>query len=563
MQPSISEMRKQETVNVILAILMGAGTAIVAYYFVSTVQFLASFRPSIENLNTLEFRGLDFSLKIAVTILLSAGFISLLLFFFKLPRFHGPADAIIGANDKELGIDIKSGLLSAVASIAAIGGGAPVGQYGPLVHFGATLSAIIKKFARLKDTSGEVLLGCGVAAAISAAFSAPLAGILFAHEVVLRHFALRTFAPVTIASATAFAVMQNFFPMDPILPQIDTSISNFSEVLSLAIIGLIGGVIAVIFMRLFSFFGAQAAKAPGPVYTRPFYPAVTLIIIASFVPQIMGLGTETVIATIEGKIGISVLIGILVLKTVMTAFSISFSFFGGVFSPALLIGITFGGAVGAFGMANFGFSAETAALCTLAGMGAVISSTIGAPISTILIVLELTQDYQATTGVMISVVFANLISNELFGRSLFDKQLFARGFDMQLSRQDLKLSKITIGTLATEEYCTLSPHENAQGMIEKLKEGGFAEGYIISEDNKLMSKVDALDLIDGQTSGDKDYFRLLETDSILACLDKLSDFVGESAPILNSEGVLVGVINEADVFKAYKDASEKSHQEEV
>ncbi len=563
MQSNISEMRKQETVNIILAILMGAGTAIVAYYFVSTVQFLASFRPSIENLNTLEFRGLDFSLKIAVTILLSAGFISLLLFFFKLPRFHGPADAIIGANDKELGIDIKSGLLSAVASIAAIGGGAPVGQYGPLVHFGATLSAIIKKFARLKDTSGEVLLGCGVAAAISAAFSAPLAGILFAHEVVLRHFALRTFAPVTIASATAFAVMQNFFPMDPILPQIDTSISNFSEVLSLAIIGLIGGIIAVVFMRLFSFFGAQAAKVPGPVYTRPFYPAVTLVIVASFVPQIMGLGTETVIATIEGKIGISVLIGILILKTVMTAFSISFSFFGGVFSPALLIGIAFGGAVGAFGMANFGFSAETAALCTLAGMGAVISSTIGAPISTILVVLELTQDYQATTGVMISVVFANLISNELFGRSLFDKQLFARGFDMQLSRQDLKLSKITIGTLASKEYCQLSPHENAQGMIEKLKEGGFAEGYIISEDNKLLSKVDALDLIDGQTSGDKDYFRLLETDSILACLDKLSEFVGESAPILNSEGVLVGVINEADVFKAYKDASEKSHQEEV
>ena len=134
---------------------------------------------------------------------------------------------------------------------------------------------------------------------------------------------------------------------------------------------------------------------------------------------------------------------------------------------------------------------------------------------------------------------------------------------MQLSRQDLKLSKITIGTLATEEYCSLSPHENSQAMIEKLKNGGFAEGYIVSEDNKLMSKIDALDLIEGKTTGDTDYFRLLETDTILSCLDKLSDFVGESAPILNSEGILVGVINEADVFKAYKEASEQSHLEEV
>ena len=562
MQPKITEMRKQETVNVILAILMGAGTAIVANYFVAAVQFLSSFRPAFDT-STLEFRGFGFTLDIAIGILLSAAFISLLLYLFKLPRFHGPADAIIGANDKEVGIEIKPGLLSALASIAAIGGGAPVGQYGPLVHFGATLSAIIKKFARLSDTSGEVLLGCGVAAGISAAFSAPLAGILFAHEVVLRHFALRTFAPVTIASATAFAVMQNFFPMEPILPQIATSISSFSEVLSLAMIGLIGGVIAVVFMRLFAFFGAQAVKVPGPVFMRPFYPAVVLIIIASFAPQILGLGTETVISTIEGKIGISVLIGILILKAIVTAFSISFSFFGGVFSPALLIGIAFGGAVGGFGIANFGFSVETASLCTLAGMGAVISSTIGAPISTILIVLELTQDYQATTGVMISVVFANLISNELFGRSLFDKQLFARGFDMQLSRQDLKLSKVKIGSFATEEYCSLSQHENAQAMMDKLKSAGFVEGYVLSDENKLITKVSLLDLISDNTDGDKNFFKLYDTDSILICLNKLSDFVGESAPIIGSDGILIGVINEADVFKAYKEASDQSHSEEV
>ena len=137
MQPKITEMRKQETVNVILAILMGAGTAIVANYFVAAVQFLSSFRPAFDT-STLEFRGFGFTLDIAIGILLSAAFISLLLYLFKLPRFHGPADAIIGANDKEVGIEIKPGLLSALASIAAIGGGAPVGQYGPLVHFGAT-----------------------------------------------------------------------------------------------------------------------------------------------------------------------------------------------------------------------------------------------------------------------------------------------------------------------------------------------------------------------------------------------------------------------------------------
>ena len=558
----MNETRKQETVNVVLAVLMGAGTAVVANFFVSAVKYLSGLRPVFDPA-VVGFQGLDFMLGTAATLFAAAAFIAFILFLSKIPRFHGPADAIIGAHDRKIGIEIKPGLLSALASLVAIGGGAPVGQYGPLVHFGATLSAIVQKLAKLKDQSGEVLLGCGVAAGISAAFGAPFAGILFAHEVVLRHFALRTFAPVTIASATAYAVMMNFFPTDPILPSIETSITQISEVFTLAFIGLAGGVIAVIFMRLFSFFGAQAAKVPGPYYLRPFIPAAVLVIIGSFAPQILGLGTESVITAIEGKIAIWALLVILVLKTVMTAFSISFSFFGGVFSPALFIGVAFGAAVGGFGVESGGFSPGTASLCALAGMGALISSTIGAPITTILVVLELTQDYQATTGVMISVVFANLISNEIFGRSLFDRQLLARGFDMQLSRQDLKLSQIPISGLANQDYCGLSPDQTSDEMLRLMSKGGYSEGYVLSDGKDLISKVTALDLMTEKTAGDSDFFRLQESDSILACLDKLTSFVGESAPVVSAEGKLVGVITEADVFKAYKNASDQSHAQEA
>ena len=556
---TLNNQTRSAFTNIILAVFMGVGTSAFAYLFVSAVRLLSGyFRPEFDHAH-IGFRGAEFTSLIALGLIFAASCLSAFLYFGKIPRFHGPADAIIGANDKNNPIDTKSGLLSALASIAAIGGGAPVGQYGPLVHFGATLSALVGKVVKLTENSREVLLGCGVAAAIAAAFGAPIAGILFAHEVVLRHFALRTFAPVTVAAATAFAMMQNYFPNPTILPTIESSVSHPAEVAVLCGIGLFGGGIAVIFMRLFGFFGVQATKVPGPAYLRPFIPAIVLIALGSYIPQILGLGTETVIKAIEGNLGITVLLVILFLKTLLTPFSISFGLFGGVFSPALFIGVAFGALVGAIGQQLLGFSIETSALCALAGMGAVISSTIGAPITTILIVFELTQDYQATTGVMISVVFANMLSNQLFGRSLFDKQLLGRGFNMKLSRQDLMLSQTPIKDLATDDFCQLSSAQSSDERLKELIKGGYAEGYVVSDSGVLLTKISVLDIVSGNLSGETDFFKLLGNDSVLVCVEKLTSFVGESAPILDQNNNLLGVITEADVFIAYKDANDKGH----
>ena len=146
-------------------------------------------------------------------------------------------------------MDVKDGVLSTLVASLSIAGGAPVGQYGPLVHLGATLASAVSKLGNLPRNASETLLACGVAGAISAAFGAPIAAVLFVHEAVLRHFSLRTFAPVTVASVMAYVVMQNFFPTAPFLPAINLAVADPSSVLVLVLIGLGAGGLASLFMK--------------------------------------------------------------------------------------------------------------------------------------------------------------------------------------------------------------------------------------------------------------------------------------------------------------------------
>ena len=129
---------------------------------------------------------------------------------FKITRWHGPADSIYHAHQSKEPLDEKHGLVSTLAAFGKCRGRGSVGQHGPLVHFGATIGVIFKRFFKSR-LSNEIYLGCGVVMAISAGFGAPIAGIVFAHEAVLRHLSVRAMAPISIASVTAAAFSQAFF----------------------------------------------------------------------------------------------------------------------------------------------------------------------------------------------------------------------------------------------------------------------------------------------------------------------------------------------------------------
>jgi CIC family chloride channel protein len=194
---------------------IGLSVSLVASLFVAGLHFLTNHRQSMDgNFPILQFAGGSL---VPLLWLIGAAF---LLWgvrrLFGIVRWHGPADSIFGAHRLDNEIDVKAGIGSTIAAFIAMGGGASVGQYGPLVHFGATIGSYIRQVFGNKVIGIDVFIGCGVAAAIAAGFHAPIAGIVFAHEAVLRHFSFRALTPIAISSITSVWFATAIFGGDPL-----------------------------------------------------------------------------------------------------------------------------------------------------------------------------------------------------------------------------------------------------------------------------------------------------------------------------------------------------------
>ena len=362
-------------------------------------------------------------------------------------RGLAPPDAILAAQTTRPAPGFRSGVASTFAALVSLGSGASVGQYGPLVYLGAMFGNLVGRLRLNLRHQRSIAIACGVAAAISTAFNAPIAGLVFAHEVILRHYSLRAFAPVTVAAATGYIIANVIFDRPALFLVNFDRVAHSYEFVFFALEGVLCAGLAWVFMVLLRLSTNAARRWIGVAWARPAAAGLTVGLVALWIPEVLGIGQETLrFATIEGAFGIGELALIIIAKLGLTALCVGFGFVGGVFSPALLIGILFGAFFGLVLPYVVPVPHSGLVVYAICGMMALASSVIGAPLTTILIVFELTRSYDLTIAAMVSVVFANLISYRVIGRSLFDLQLRARGFDLSLGRDKaiLELSLIHI-----------------------------------------------------------------------------------------------------------------------
>jgi len=243
----------------VFGLIMGGLMAVCANIFVSTVALISSYRQNID-IFTVKINNFDLNYLPIITLIIAASLIVFLKRGFKIARWNGPADAIYAAHRTDNELDTKVGYLSTLVALISASGGASVGQYGPLVHLGATIGTSLR--ALTKDLlSTDVFLGCGVAGAISAGFGAPLAGIIFAHEAILRHFSMRALAPIAIASFTASAVTEKIFKKSSIL-ETNSQIPELANILPATLIcSPVFACAAILFMISIRFFTKYAGQS--------------------------------------------------------------------------------------------------------------------------------------------------------------------------------------------------------------------------------------------------------------------------------------------------------------
>jgi CIC family chloride channel protein len=513
---------------------------------------------------TIEIGTLSLNLIPLLICIPSSILVALLMYFLKLPRWFGPADTIFAAHNRAGTLDVKGGFGSTLASFISISGGASVGIYGPLVHFGATISAFIRRLPFITKIPHDIIIGSGVAAAISAGFGAPLAGIIFAHETVLRHFSMKAITALAISSMAAnFAASEiNLINPSLLLTSVPFKISDIIG--SITLIGPLAAIVAIAFMKSMMYLATIPKKINIKHWQAPVIAGVCCGLCGTMFDEILGIGTDTLMLIITSDQNTTYLIALLIGKLLLTSVCIGFGFFGGTYSPALFLGAIVGALV--FQLPINSLNPDFISILAVCGMAAVSSSVIGAPVTSIILVLELTGSYEYAIAATIPIVICSFITSRVFGNSLFDKQLISRGIAITKGREQILLNEILIKDYVDNKYTKFKINTSIDEAIKKLQLHKNTEGYIISSNNQYLGKVNLLDLIkvnkrEIQKCVLKKPLIIDPKTSLLEVIRNLTDFVGESIPVVDKKtNQMLGIISENDVLAAYLEISEEINQ---
>lgn len=370
-------------------------------------------------------------------------------------RVRSVADVIEGAALHDGRVETKAGLASMVASFITLSSGGSSGREGPVVHMAGVIATWVSNRIHADGITGRDLLGCAVAAAVSASFNAPIAGALFALEVVLRHFAVHAFAPIVIASVAGTVITRlEFGDVTEFALSSNIALQFYSELPAFLILGLLCGLISVVLMHSIFWvegMGTRLQDSTGmPRWLRPAIAGGLLGGLAIWFPSIIGVGYETTNLALSGDLLLYQAVVFAVLKVVAVSITIGGRMGGGVFSPSLMIGALTGLAFGLIATSILPDVSGTATLYAFAGMGAVAAAVLGAPISTTLIVFELTGDWQIGLAVMVSVSMSTALASRMVNGSFFLTQLERRNIRLAAGPQAYLLSMFRASSVMRE-----------------------------------------------------------------------------------------------------------------
>jgi len=566
-------VRNEHLLLVALALVVGcvAGLAVIAFREAIQHVEIASFGFTTSSLARYELTVETWKLVLIPTV---AGLIVGLITWKFMPggKAQGVADVVEASAMRAGQMSSRVGIVSAICSALSIGAGASVGREGPAVHLGASLGSLIARKLHLSRSLSRTLLGCGVAAAVSASFNAPIAGALFATEVVVGQYALKTFAPIVVASVAGTALSHIHFGEVSAFFLGDNHIASFWEFPAFIGLGVVAAIAAIIMMQSIFLAQKMSDRIDIPVWVKPAIAGAIVGIIAIWLPQVLSVGYGFVEWAILGQFSVQLLIIIGIAKIVVTALCLGFGFSGGVFSPALVLGAAVGASYGLIAADVFPELASGVGVYSVVGMGAVAAAVLGAPISTTLIIFEITGDYKLSLAVMLAIVVSTELTHNLFGASFFAETLRRRNVDLRDGFEAEVLNTIKVrhildhGTNVVAE--TISMETPISEIREKLSASSTGELFVVQPTGELYGTITLQDC--GVTLFDPDCNDLLraadvarlhppvlnEGDDLGTAMRIMRDSAEDHIAVLRDPHtkVFTGCVHHRDVMTAYNRA---------
>ncbi len=396
-------------------------------------------------------------------------------------------------QDHQGKMPFKNWLVQYLGGLVCMISGQSVGREGPAVHIGAGAASQLGQWLKLPNNSMHTLVACGVAAAIAAAFDTPLAGVIFAMEVIVMEYTIAGFLPVMLASVMGTMISQAVFGKTNLFLVGDTNITSLAELPYMVICGLVLSACAAVYIRLNI---AMLRYKATPLRIRLSIATIITIAVAIPLPEIMGMGYDTVNLTLAGKLGIGMLLAIALAKLIVTPTVIGLGIPGGLIGPLIVIGACIGQSLGLFaGMIFPGFDANPSFYVML-GMAGMVAATLNAPLTALITVLELTYNPNLIFPTMLVIVASCISTRYFFGlESIFSEQLKIEGKLFDTNPAENALKRVGVRSIMDKQFvCS----EQFTSMDKALKLIDMTPSWIVVEysDDNGETKLSALNAAD-------------------------------------------------------------------
>ncbi|SHK01620.1 chloride channel protein, CIC family [Marinobacter antarcticus] len=364
-------------------------------------------------------------------------------------------------------ITAKSAFIQFIVGVTTVVTGQSAGREGPAVHLGAAFSSLMGQWMRLPNNSIRTLVACGCAAAISASFNTPISGVIFAMEVVMMEYTIAGFTPIILASVSAAIVTQIVYGTEPAFSVPALTMNSMLEIPWILVVAVVIGVAAALFIHLVDSMGRFSHR---PILLRVIIAGVLMVPAAILVPQIMGIGYDTVNETINGELGLWMLLSAGVAKLVITALSVGLGMPSSIIGPTLFMGATLGGAMGLIGAEIIPIHASSVGFYAMLGMGAMMGAVLQAPLAALMALMELTRNPHIILPGMLIITTSTLITSEAFGKkSLFLTVLKSQGLSYQSSPVIQALRRISVAAIMDKSILRIDRHLTSEEARKALK----------------------------------------------------------------------------------------------
>jgi chloride channel protein, CIC family len=490
----------------------------------------------------------------------------LVYFLAREAKGHGVPEVMLAIAREEGRIRFRVVFVKALASALCIGTGGSAGREGPIVQIGSALGAAVGQLMRLPVDLRRTLLAAGAAGGISATFNAPIAGVVFSLEVILREFSARSFSVVVLASVTATVISRALLGNYPAFFVPPYELRSAWELLFYAFLGILAALVAQAFIwalyRCEDAFDAWRV----PEYLKPIAGGLSVGILGLALPQVFGVGYETVEEALRGNLPLTLLPVLIMAKLVATSLTLGSGGSGGVFSPSLFMGAMLGGSVGHFFHRLFPSITAPPGAYALVAMGAVFGGAAHAPITSILILFEMTGDYRIILPLMTSVVISTLVSHFMSPETIYSIKLRRRGIDVLAPPRPNPLGNIRVAEVMVRQVVTVPDTLTLRALIEHFRRHRFASFPVIDSQNRLVGILGYEELreaLGAERPDDaltaRDLMRTpppvaFPDDTLTEVADKFRAAGAGRLPVVSRDNPsqLLGIVSHRDVLGAYQ-----------